>query len=128
LEAIKDDILCSYVYKDDDDEYGFWDFEDNAFRVFNEYESKKFKKQFSLAEKYNLDAVVANDLLSPNTRSVVENYNDYIYLVLHFPVATDRDEYGKRAEIQEVDFIFGKDKLVMPLEMAVKNTQLKNAN
>jgi NADH-quinone oxidoreductase subunit I len=26
------------------------------------------------------------------------------------------------------DFIFGKDKLVMPLEMAIKNTQLKNAN
>jgi len=26
------------------------------------------------------------------------------------------------------DFIFGKDKLVMPLEMALKNTQLKNAN
>jgi NADH-quinone oxidoreductase subunit I len=26
------------------------------------------------------------------------------------------------------DFIFGKDKLVMPLEMAMKNAQLKNAN
>ncbi|MBQ0909268.1 NADH-quinone oxidoreductase subunit I [Flavobacterium sp. F-328] len=26
------------------------------------------------------------------------------------------------------DFIFGKDRLVMPLEMAMKNTQLKNAN
>ena len=26
------------------------------------------------------------------------------------------------------DFIFGKDKLVMPLVMAIKNTQLKNAN
>lgn len=26
------------------------------------------------------------------------------------------------------DFIFGKDKLVMPLEMAIKNTQTQNAN
>jgi NADH-quinone oxidoreductase subunit I len=26
------------------------------------------------------------------------------------------------------DFIFGKDKLVMPLEMAIQNAQLKNAN
>ena len=26
------------------------------------------------------------------------------------------------------DFIFGKDKLVMPLEMAMKNAQIKNAN
>ena len=32
------------------------------------------------------------------------------------------------ANYNREDFIFGKDKLVMPLEMAIKNTQLKNAN
>ena len=32
------------------------------------------------------------------------------------------------AQYDREDFIFGKDKLVMPLEMALKNTQLKNAN
>ena len=32
------------------------------------------------------------------------------------------------ASYEREDFIFGKDKLVMPLEMAMKNTQLKNAN
>jgi NADH-quinone oxidoreductase subunit I len=32
------------------------------------------------------------------------------------------------ASYKREDFIFGKDKLVMPLEMAIKNTQLKNAN
>jgi NADH-quinone oxidoreductase subunit I len=32
------------------------------------------------------------------------------------------------ANYSREDFIFGKDKLVMPLEMAIKNTQLKNAN
>lgn len=32
------------------------------------------------------------------------------------------------AQYDREDFIFGKDKLVMPLEMAMKNTQLKNAN
>lgn len=32
------------------------------------------------------------------------------------------------ASYDREDFIFGKDKLVMPLEMALKNTQLKNAN
>jgi NADH-quinone oxidoreductase subunit I len=32
------------------------------------------------------------------------------------------------AQYDREDFIFGKDKLVMPLEMAIKNTQLKNAN
>jgi NADH-quinone oxidoreductase subunit I len=32
------------------------------------------------------------------------------------------------ANYDREDFIFGKDKLVMPLEMAIKNTQLQNAN
>jgi NADH-quinone oxidoreductase subunit I len=32
------------------------------------------------------------------------------------------------ASYSREDFIFGKDKLVMPLEMAIKNTPLKNAN
>ena len=32
------------------------------------------------------------------------------------------------ASYNREDFIFGKDRLVMPLEMAIKNTQLKNAN
>lgn len=32
------------------------------------------------------------------------------------------------ANYHREDFIFGKDKLVMPLDIAMKNTQLKNAN
>jgi NADH-quinone oxidoreductase subunit I len=32
------------------------------------------------------------------------------------------------AQYNREDFIFGKDKLVMPLDIAMKNTQLKNAN
>ena len=32
------------------------------------------------------------------------------------------------ASYEREDFIFGKDKLVMPLDMAMKNAQLKNAN
>jgi NADH-quinone oxidoreductase subunit I len=32
------------------------------------------------------------------------------------------------AQYDREDFIFGKDKLVMPLEMAIKNTQIKQAN
>lgn len=32
------------------------------------------------------------------------------------------------ASYEREDFIFGKDKLVMPLEMAMKNAQLNNAN
>ena len=45
---------------------------------------------------------------------------DAIYLTLSkelVPASYDRE-----------DFIFGKDKLVMPLEMAMKNAQLNNAN
>jgi NADH-quinone oxidoreductase subunit I len=32
------------------------------------------------------------------------------------------------AQYEREDFIFGKDKLVMPLTEAMKNAQLKNAN
>ena len=45
---------------------------------------------------------------------------DAIYLTISkelVPASYDRE-----------DFIFGKDKLVMPLDMAMKNAQLKNAN
>jgi NADH-quinone oxidoreductase subunit I len=45
---------------------------------------------------------------------------DAIYLTISkelVPASYDRE-----------DFIFGKDKLVMPLDIAMKNTQLKNAN
>ena len=45
---------------------------------------------------------------------------DAVYLTLSkelVPASYDRE-----------DFIFGKDKLVMPLEMAMKNAQLNNAN
>jgi NADH-quinone oxidoreductase subunit I len=45
---------------------------------------------------------------------------DAVYLTLSkelVPASYDRE-----------DFIFGKDKLVMPLEMAIQNAQLKNAN
>ena len=45
---------------------------------------------------------------------------DAVYLTLSkelVPSSYDRE-----------DFIFGKDKLVMPLEMAIKNAQLKNVN
>ena len=46
--------------------------------------------------------------------------NDAVYLTLSkelVPASYDRE-----------DFIFGKDKLVMPLEMAMKNAQLNHAN
>lgn len=66
----------------------------------------------SLAEKYGLDPLVANDLLTPSSRPMVDEHSDYTYLIFHFPVTVDLDSYGKSTEIQELDFILGKDFII----------------
>ena len=65
-----------------------------------------------VADKYGLDPMTANDLLTPSSRPIVEEHPDYIYLIFHFPIATDRENYGKITQIQEVDFILGKDFII----------------
>ncbi len=55
----------------------------------------------NLAKQYNLHDVVAEELLSPASRSKVDYYEDYIYIVLHFPV-------GKYS-VAEIDFVLGQD-------------------
>lgn len=62
-----------------------------------------------IAETYGIDPAVANDLLSPSSHPVVNEYDGYLYLILQFPIATDKKNYGKSTEIQEVDFILGKN-------------------
>lgn len=72
-----------------------------------------------IAEKYNLDPLVANDLLTPSSRPIVEEQNEYNYLIFHFPIASDRKDYGKITEIQEIDFILGKNFIITNRYMVV---------
>ena len=60
---------------------------------------------------YNIHPLVAEELVGPSLRPKVEVYDDFIYLILHFPVI--RRKHGKRfVEQQEIDFILGKNFII----------------
>lgn len=67
-----------------------------------------------IASDYNIHPLAAAELALPSSRSKVDLYNDFIYLILHFPVCDLC--YGKRSaslhDAEEVDFIIGKNYLV----------------
>ncbi|MEK7477957.1 MAG: CorA family divalent cation transporter [Patescibacteria group bacterium] len=69
----------------------------------------------TLAKDYKLHPVVANELLGTSQRSKVDLYEDFIYLILHFPnyhsgskhTGTDDEQ-----EVNEIDFVIGHDFLI----------------
>lgn len=66
---------------------------------------------FELMSQYNFSPRVADEVLVRTPRPKVDAYEDYIYLVLHFPPTTDR--HGKDTqEEQEIDCIIGKESLI----------------
>lgn len=65
-----------------------------------------------LAEKYSIDLLTANELLSPTIRPRVDVFSNYMYLILHFPVAHSVDDRNYDRKIQEVDFIIGKNFII----------------
>lgn len=62
-----------------------------------------------LMETYEVDPLVAEELLLPTLKPRVEVYPGFIYLILHFP-AFRHSHTGDQN--QEVDFIIGKDFLI----------------
>lgn len=66
-----------------------------------------------LIDTYSIDPLVANELLSPTNRSRVDTYADYIYMILHFPVAhSPNEKFVDSKSVQEIDFILGKDFII----------------
>ncbi len=63
----------------------------------------------SLMKEFDIHPVVAQELLSPTIRPRVDLYDNAIYLILHFPMIEHK--HGNE-EIQEVDFIIGKNFLI----------------
>ena len=61
-----------------------------------------------IAKNRNLHPRVADELLHPTFRPKVEQYDTYLYLILHFPKYDARDS----SHGYEIDFIIGKDFLV----------------
>lgn len=69
-----------------------------------------------LAQEYNLHPLLATELSSPSLRSKVDVYEDYIYLILHFPlcelcVGVDPNQQTIGSN-KEIDFIIGKKFLI----------------
>ncbi|HEU5114960.1 MAG TPA: magnesium transporter CorA family protein [Candidatus Paceibacterota bacterium] len=61
-----------------------------------------------LMQKYDIHPVAAEELILPTTRSKVDRYQDFVYLVLHFPAW----KHSHRNTNQEIDFIIGKNFIV----------------
>lgn len=75
----------------------------------------------SVANEYGLHPVAVRELASPSLRSKVDVYQNFIYLILHFPnCRTCRVDQanGKKQTVatlsdeQEIDFILGRDFLI----------------
>lgn len=57
-----------------------------------------------LMDEFNIHPLVAEELLTPTLRSKVDLYDDFIYLILHFPTISHKHDGGRD---QEIDFIIG---------------------
>lgn len=67
-----------------------------------------------ITKEFKIHPIAGNELTKPSPRSHVDLYDNFIYLVLHFP--TCQICYGNRKEgmndVEEIDFIVGKDFLI----------------
>ncbi len=62
-----------------------------------------------LKRKYNFHELDLEDCLSENQRSKIDEYDDYLFIVLHFPYY---DKRRKRIVIEEVDCFIGQDYII----------------
>jgi magnesium transporter len=62
-----------------------------------------------IMEEYKIHPVVAEDVVSPTIKPRLEVYDNFIYLVLHFPALKHTHNTQKN---QEVDFIIGRQFLI----------------
>lgn len=60
-------------------------------------------------EEFHINPLAADELLTPTLRPKVDKYENFIYMILHFPAS--RHTYTEDQN-QEVDFIVGKDFLI----------------
>lgn len=61
-----------------------------------------------IMEEYDIHPIAADELLGPSLRPKVDHYENFIYLILHFPAI----RHTHQSRSQEVDFIIGKKFLI----------------
>ena len=59
-----------------------------------------------IGAQYQIHPLVLHELSLPSERSKVDVYNDYLYLVLHFP------KLDNSGNSQEIDFVLGRDFII----------------
>lgn len=62
-----------------------------------------------IMEEFRIHPLIAEELLTPTLKPKVDPYEEYIYLILHFPALKHTHKNGRN---QEVDFIVGKDFII----------------
>src|SRR5690606_26119207 len=75
-----------------------------------------------ISKEHNLHSLVTNELLAPSHQSHIDAYDQYIYLVLHFPIFEHTSSHEEK-DNHELDIILGQDFIItiryesiMPLE------------
>ncbi len=63
----------------------------------------------NIMDDYDIDPLVADELLLPTLKPRVDTYSNFIYLILHFPAFKHTHKGDTN---QEIDFIIGKDFLI----------------
>lgn len=71
-------------------------------------ESPSVEEVRQVVKEYNIHHLVAEELNGPSVKPKVVLYDNFIYLILHFPSLRRRDDTA----VREVDFIIGKDFII----------------
>lgn len=61
-----------------------------------------------IMEEFDIHPIAADELLGPSLRPKVDHYENFLYLILHFPAI----RHSHQNKSQEVDFIIGKKFLI----------------
>lgn len=64
-----------------------------------------------VSDEWNIHPLVGQELINPTMRPKVEVYPNFIYLILHFPIA-ERRRNGRPVSQKEIDFIIGKNFII----------------
>lgn len=67
-------------------------------------ESPNKDEMKKISDVYHLDEEIENELLTPTLKPKVDRFEEYIYLILHFPAPNSHIKSGKH----EIDFVIGK--------------------
>lgn len=62
-----------------------------------------------IMEEFNIHPRIAKDLLSPTSKPMVDLYENFIYLIIHFPALKHTHS---NEENQEIDFVVGENFLI----------------